>query len=367
MTTSAQPLVRPLWRRLLLLAFSLLVLYLLFIMYDQVSDILAAVIISVFLTYILRPIMVILERQYIPRTVSLFIIFVGITGLLVLAMTFLIPVLIEEIRGLALNLQQIDISNLVGKLRVWLDSKYQGLSGMIGLDPELWKQEGPTAEVLNQLRGYMSSVLETSGSILSGTFNFLAMAIVVPFVTFFMLRDGDTFTKNVIARVPNRYFEMALSLAHKVDKTMGNYLRGIFIESLIVSVLSWIGFEIMGLKFALVLAVIAGLLNMIQFFGPMLTYIPVLTVAALTYSPVWVGLFWATAINATIQVIDNAVLKPVVISRSTNVHPVAVLLAVLVGGKLAGALGMFIAVPVYAIVQTVILDLYTHLKAYRVI
>ncbi len=366
-TVAQQPVVRPIWRRLIVLLFSLLAAYLFFKAYNLISDIVTAVVISVVLTYVIRPLMLALERQYIPRVASILGIFAIITGLLILLITFIVPILVDEIQGLAMNLQQIDISTQLSKLRVWLDSKYSGLSTIIGIDPELWKQEGPTAELLNQLKGYMSNVLETSGNILSGAFNFVALAIVVPFLTFFMLRDGDSFAKRIIEKVPNRYFEMTLSLTHKVDNTMGDYLRGIFIESLIVGGLSWIFFQIMGLKFALVLGVVAGLLNMIQFFGPMLTYIPVLLVTALTYQPVWAGIFWAIVINLSVQALDNIVLKPVVISRSVNVHPVAVLLTVLVGGKLAGALGMFIAVPVYAIAHTVILDLYSHLKAYRVI
>lgn len=281
--------------------------------------------------------------------------------LIVLAIRFFIPVLIDEIGSLASNLEAININEQTEKLTLWLDQRWPQLRALIGFDTELVQR------IVLDLREGVTGFLGQSLKIIGETLNTMSLAIVVPFIAFFLLRDSDSWMKNLVRNVPNRYFEMAMSLIDKVNKTLGKYIRSILLESLIISVISWLAFLTMGVRFALVLGVINGLLNMIPFFGPIIAVIPVLLVVLITYTPILFGIVYAIIILIVVQVIDNVLLKPALISRSVNVHPVVVLLAVLIGGRIAGPLGMFIAVPVYAVLHTLVVDLYTHLKEYRII
>lgn len=96
----------------------------------------------------------------------------------------------------------------------------------------------------------------------------MALSIVVPIITFFLMRDGDKFIKRIIEKIPNRFFEMSVSLTHRIDQQLGNYIRSVLLESLIIGIICWISFEIVGVKFALVLGLLNGFLNMIPFLVP---------------------------------------------------------------------------------------------------
>ena len=203
--------------------------------------------------------------------------------------------------------------------------------------------------------------------LVAGAFNLIVLATVVPFLTFFLLKDGPDISKNFIKRVPNRFFEMTLSLFHRIDDKLGSYIRSILLESLIIWLMTWPALALLGIKFSLVLGLVHGILNMIPYFGPLVAYIPVTIIALISYStPGW-GMFWVMVVMLSIQIIDNILLKPLIVSKSVKLHPAIVLVGVLVGGKLAGAVGMFVAVPLFSVIQVIIVDLYEHLKNYKII
>ncbi|MDP8209131.1 MAG: AI-2E family transporter [Candidatus Electryonea clarkiae] len=358
---SSEPLVKPAWRRAIIAALTLAFLILLANIYPLISDLVVVLIISLVLAYVIRPFMTSMEGRGISRIYTILGSFIVLGGLIVLLLRYFIPVLIEEVGSLRSNLGVLDVETVADKLSYWAESKMPGASTMLGLDVE--SLNSVVANFQSKATGFLS----TLGGLLAGAANAIALSIVIPFITFFILRDGDEWNKRWIESVPNRYFEMTMSLSYKVDQKLGNYIRSILLESLIIGIISWIAFEVMGLKFALVLGIVCGLLNMIPFFGPLLAWFPVLLVVLLTYSPIPAGLLYAAIILVGVQMVDNILLKPILISRSVNVHPAAVLMAVLIGGRLAGALGMFVAVPVYAVIQILVVDLYTHLRDYKII
>ncbi len=356
-----RPSVNPLYRRLVLLGITLTILYAVYRIFPMVQDLVVVIIISLVLTYIFRPVVMSLERRGVNRIISILAIFAIFTGIATGALNVLVPTLIDEISSLTANIEQIDITSTQTKVIAWLDEKIPGAVALLGLD------SGSAQDIINNIREATTGFLGQSLTFLAGAMNALSLSIVVPFLVFFLLKDGDGFMRTTIGRVPNRFFEMTMSLTHRVDKQLGNYIRSVLLESLIIGLIVWAGLEFMGLRFALVLGVINGLLNMIPFFGPMIAYVPTTLVVLLTYQPVGWGLIWMLIVLVTAQALDNIFLKPLLISKSTSVHPATVLLAVLVGGRVAGAIGMFVAVPAFSIIQVIVVDLYDHLKSYKII
>lgn len=351
----------PLYRKIVLLALWLGVFYGFFRIFPYIRDLVVVVIISVVLTYIFRPVVGSMERRGIKRVYAIAIIFAVLIGLIVLLLNSLVPMLIDEIGSLSSNLEQLDIASIHSQLVAWLDKHIPGAVSLLGIEAT------QANDIMDRIRTATSGFLKQSLSLLAGAVNALSLSIVVPFLLFFLLKDGDRLMHAVIRRVPNRFFEMTMSLVSRIDKQLGNYIRSVLVESSIVGLLVWSGFEVMGLRFALILGIVNGLLNMIPFFGPLIAYVPTTLVVLLTFHPVGWGLFWMVIVLVVAQGIDNVLLKPLLISRSTQVHPATVLLVVLIGGRVAGAIGMFVAVPVYSIVQVIVVDLYDHLKSYRII
>lgn len=356
-----KPKRNPLYRRLVLLGLFLGIAYAFMLILPHIRDLITVGIISIVLTYAFRPLVDYFERQGVNRVISILAIFAIVIALLVITLTSLVPMLIDEIGNLLARLQEIDLAQLQGNLMDWLQERLPGIVGLLNL------QEGQTQELANRIQEFTASFLGQSLGVLSGAVNALSLAIVVPFLVFFMLKDGGAFTRSWVSKVPNRFFEMSMSLSYRIDKQLGNYILSILVESVIVGFLAWIAFAIVGVRFALVLGLVSGLLNMIPFFGPLIAWLPTAIVFALTYQPISLGLFWMAVVLVGIQMIDNVALKPLLISRSQEIHPVTVLLVVLIGGRVAGPIGMFIAVPFFSIIKVVIVDFYEHLKNYRII
>ena len=355
-----QPAVKPLYRRLFLLTLTLLSLVILILIFPLVGDLLVVLVISLVLTYIFKPGVAYLEHYGVNPVISITSIFVS--GLLFIGTLFVFfaPRIIDQAADLINQLQKVDFISIYTDMVGWMDEKIPGLSTLIGAKPdkiEVW---------IDRLGRAGAALIQQSDEFVTGAINIIALATIVPFITFFMLRDGSSLTKQIIAKIPNRYFEMALSLAYRIDQQLGNYIRSVLLESLIIGILTWVALEMLGVKFAVMLGMLNGALNSIPFFGPLIAYFPIGLVVLVTYNPPALGLFWMVVILISVQVVDNILAKPLLISRSVHIHPAIVLLAVLIGGKLAGAIGMFVAVPVYAVVQVIVVDSYKHLKDYRI-
>jgi len=355
------PKISPIYRRIFLLALFLTAVVILILIFPMIDDLIVMLIIALVMTYIFKPGVVYLEHIGVHRAISIMCIFLLGGVLIVLGMMFFIPVLIEEARTLIENIQEVDFAAAYANVIGWIDQRLPGLSSMLGAGPdqaEAW---------LSGISKAFSQFLGQSTRVLASAVNTLALLSVIPFMVFFFLKDGSRFTKRLIENVPNRYFEMSMSLVYRIDQQLGNYIRSVLVESAIIGVLTWVALEILGVKFAIVLGLLNGLLNSIPFFGPLIAYFPIGLVILITYDPPALGLLWMVIILAAVQIIDNALAKPLLIGRSVDVHPAMVLLAVLIGGKLAGAIGMFIAIPAYKIIQVIIVDSYTHLKRYHLI
>ena len=331
------------------------------LVFRRVGDLVMVLIASILITYILRPIVVRLESLGIARVYSILGIYLIGIGLAVVALRFFVPLLVNEMMAFVSSLNQADILRYYADGVNWIDKHIPGLASLFNLHEnsgDIW---------IGRLRETAATFAQRSLSVAAGMMNLIALATVVPFVTFFFLKDGDRSVKKVIARVPNRFFEMALSLTYRIDKQLGNYIQSLLWESLMVGILTWLALAILGVKFSLLLGLTNGLLNVIPFVGPIIAYFPIGLVILLTYSPVGWGLLWMVIILIGVQMLDNILLKPLIISKSVDIHPVAVIIVVMIGGGIAGAGGMFLAVPIYSVLQVLVVDLYNHLKQYRII
>lgn len=349
------------YRRVLLLVFFLAALVVFILAFPMISDLLVMLIIAVILTYILKPGVAYLEHMGINRVLAIASIFVVTTLLIIICLRFFIPMLIDEGVNLVASLKEVDFVQKYTNFITWVDERLPGLTGGVGLTPdraEMW---------LGRISSTITAFLQQSTKVLAGAANIIVLASIVPMLIFFFLKDGSLFTKKLIEKVPNRFFEMSISLAYRIDQQLGNYIRSVLLESVIIAIMTWIALEILGVKFAILLGLLNGLLNSIPFFGPIIAYLPIGFVILITYNPPLIGLFWMAIILLSVQVIDNILAKPLLIGRSVDVHPAMVLLVVLIGGRLAGAIGMFIAVPAYKIIQVIIVGSYNHLKQYRII
>ena len=221
------------------------------------------------------------------------------------------------------------------------------------------------ASILGFVIGQSQSIFNAIGSSARGAFSAFTTGVIILFLTFFLLNSGSQMKKAFIQIVPNRFFEPALVLIQGLDQQLGDYLRSRLIQTIIISIIAAIGYWILGLRFALLIGIIAGLANLIPYIGPFIGAIPAIIVVFLDSR---FGLGWSLLaviiLTLAIQIIDNAVITPLIIGKSVELGPVTTIVVVLLGEQLLGLMGLLMAVPIAAMCKLIIEEVWTEFKGY---
>ena len=221
------------------------------------------------------------------------------------------------------------------------------------------------ARISGFVLGHSQSIFSAIGSSARGAFSVFTTGVIILFLTFFLLNSGRQMKKVFIQIVPNRFFEVALVLIQGLDRQLGDYLRSRLIQTIIISIIAAIGYWILGLRFALLIGIIAGLANLIPYIGPFIGTIPAIIVVFLDSR---FGLGWSLLavimLTLVIQIIDNAVITPLIIGKSVELGPVTTIVVVLLGEQLLGLMGLLMAVPIAAMCKLIIEEVWTEFKGY---
>ncbi len=201
--------------------------------------------------------------------------------------------------------------------------------------------------------------------------------LLMPIIFIFLLFDDRHMVRYFVSLVPNRYFELTLTVIHEVDQAIGNYLRGTFLESGLVSLAFAFGLYVIGfpLKAAALIGIFAGLMNAIPFLGPIIALIASLIYALIAedLSPLIPGLtpdsifFAVVAVVLITHFMDNLIFAPVILGSAVNLHPLVVILAIMGGSLTFGFAGLLLAIPAVVVTKVMTETLYRGLKAYSII
>lgn len=307
------------------------------------GNMLAPVLASVVIAYLLEGLVVWLERFRLPRLLSVIIVFVTFVLFVTAIMFGLLPQVSKQLTQL---LQQMPSMLATGQ---------DSLMRLPAMYPELVTPEQITELITlikTEIAALGQDILSLSLSSVVGLITIMVYFILVPLLVFFFLKD-----KTVIIRWFIQYFPEDRGIADEVwrelDEQISNYVRGKFWEILIIGSASFVAFSILGLNYAALLAVLVGLSVIIPYIGATVVTIPVLVVAWFQWG--FGGDFLYLAITYfVIQALDGNVLVPLLFSEVVNLHPVAIIVAILVFGGLWGFWGVFFAIPLGTLVKAVL-------------
>lgn len=198
---------------------------------------------------------------------------------------------------------------------------------------------------------------EASLSLIFGVVDFF----LVLFLVFYLLYDFQAIKEQIIALVPVRKRPLAQEIISIVDQNVGVFIRGSLIRCFAVGVITGLILLLVGMPYAMLLGLVAGIFNFILYIGP---YIAAVPAVLLSFSPLTPSPLLVILIYVAIQVVDGMFLAPVVLGRAIKLKPITVIVAILAGGSLAGVLGMVLAVPVAGIARS-ILEIIKRSPAYR--
>jgi predicted PurR-regulated permease PerM len=301
-------------------------------------------IIAWLLSVLLSPLVNFLEHKGLGRGWAILIVMIIIFAVVGFSFSLLIPRIIRTVESIISKLQSDVITDYTLKIEDFFEKNFN--------NAELARNVTATLNDLGlKLLGSLGEFFKSVGS-------FLASMVIIPFITFFLIKDARRFKRAFISQVPNRYFELTLSILHKIGNQVGKYIQGQATDALIVGILSIIGLYIINLVFDgplpyfVLIGMFAGLANLIPYLGPVFGAVPALIIAILNNPPnLGLVLIWIIIVFILVQAIDNAFVSPMVVSKSVNMHPLTVVVAVIIGGNIAGAMGMLFAVPFTGILK----------------
>ena len=325
----------------------LIIIITLFALLFLLRPILLPLILSVLIAALLEPQVNRLVRMGLSDTPAIV--------LLLLLTLSLVAVFVYWI-GPALMDQMINLKSRFPQMLAGLNSLLVGVNG--------WLQEalGSSVDLAANLKGMLTKLdVWLSGFIVviaSGVAQGVIALLLVPIITFFLLRDYRRTRNGLISLLPNSSFEKGCLIYFQVIRQLQRYMRGVLIQSVIIAVLASIGFYSIGLEMAMLFGLLSGMLNLIPYVGPLLSAIPPMLLL-LGASPVEPNMFvYVIAVVLVVQALDNLVVVPAFIASTVDLHPLLVMLGVIVAGSLFGFWGMLLAIPFMAASKILIKDLY---------
>lgn len=317
----------------------------------SLSTIITILLLSALIAYILDPVASYLEAKGMSRVYATIIIFLLFFITIGITSWTLLPGLLGELNTLQQGLSLEDTSSLSKKVETFIGTNL----GFINVE---------NLEIEEKIRNALSLLTDELLTILANLLSIISFVVIIPFVVFFLLKDGRKMKKAFVRFVPNRYFEMTLNVLHKIDQQLGWYLRGQFTEAFVVGLLSVIALWLLDVQYFIIIGIFAGLANLIPYVGPVAGAIPAIVVTLVNGSEP-VKVLYIVVAFALVQLIDNVVLQPMVLSKSVNLHPLIIVFAVLIGGQFFGLLGMLLAVPAAGIIKVTSSELYQGIRKFN--
>jgi predicted PurR-regulated permease PerM len=307
--------------------------------------------IALFLTILIKPLISRLTRKGIKRNHAIFFSLLFLLTILLSLFYLLVPVIFSEIQSMSREWPKV--SERLNEEILIISYDDEGKRNYYS--PFLSQEIDP--KYIEQLQLLFE---KTMTFFFSFTLEFLFLIIIVPILTIIFVREGNNIKKDIYSLIPNKYFEIVVSIIEETFNSVLNFIFAKFIQSLIVGIIVAVGFFILGIKGALILGFIIGLLNIIPYLGPILSVIPTFFISYFFYD--LRTTIFALIVIGVAQLVDNLITQPIIIPKIINEHPLIVILVVLIGAKIAGPLGMILAIPIFSIFKIVFQKLYIGLE-----
>ncbi|KOY02823.1 AI-2E family transporter [Pseudomonas nunensis] len=304
---------------------------------------LAPVLAGMVLAYLMQGLVVTLERLRVPGGVAVGLVFALFMGVLLVFIVVVVPLLWHQLITL--------FNELPGMLAKW--------QSLLLLLPERYPHLVSDEQVLQAIevaRGEIGKfgqwALTFSLSSLPLLVNIMIYLVLVPILVFFFLKDREMIGQWVRGYLP-RERALITRVAHEMNRQIANYIRGKVIEIFICGGVTYIGFVVLGLNYAALLALLVGVSVVVPYVGAVVVTVPVMLIALFQWG--WSDQFiYLMAVYGIIQTLDGNVLVPLLFSEAVNLHPVAIICAVLLFGGLWGFWGVFFAIPLATLFKAVL-------------
>ena len=281
-----------------------------------------------------------------PRWGSILIIFIGLIIIISIIVGIVGPLLMEQ------------IENLINQIPT-LQHEVQHI-----INFSLDQMERLPSDVTDRINKMVQNMSDSVADILSNSFTYITsfistlfLLIMVPFFLIYMLKDHEKFIPFIAKLFKSNRKIFVVELLKDLDNTLKSYIQGQVTVSIILGIILYIGYTIVGLNYTLLLVMFACIANMIPFLGPWMAFAPA-AIIAIIQSPA--TFIWVCIITLIAQQLEGNVITPNVMGKSLNIHPLTIIVVILAAGNLGGFTLILVAVPLYAVIKTIVRNIYNY-------
>ncbi|RLQ92461.1 AI-2E family transporter [Planomicrobium sp. Y74] len=313
---------------------------------------------AMILYYLLRPVLRLLERFRVKRIWGILVIFLGVVGLLTLVTFLILPFLREQLQMLIDEFPQY-FMQLMTDIDAFLRTSFLGdyyTGSNFDIDQLMETLPDNLAGILQDT---VTTIITGITGFLSTITSFVLSIVVVPFILFYLLKDGEKLPEYILKLLPPRLRDDTREVFGEADKQLSAYIQGQLIVAFLIGVMVYIGFLIIGMKYALLLGVLAMFTSVVPYIGPAIAITPAVIIALVTspFMLVKLAIVWTV-----VQLVEGNVISPQVMGKTLYIHPVTIIFVLLTAGSLFGVAGVILGIPAYAILRVLVSHIFKLFK-----
>lgn len=317
------------------------------------------VILSIVGYYLLSPLVNVLQRYKIQRGWGILIVFVVLSGLITFLVVTILPFLRDQTEGLI--------------------ASFPSYARQLGMDIDMWARNSPfeaqymeisknmqtnaeqfLGSITQNFSDFAGHTLDSVTNVIATLTNFIVSLVTVPFILFYLLKDGHKLYNGFLHVLPPRMRGRTGAMLIEMDEQLRSYIQGQMLVSLCIGIMMYIGFLIIDLEYALLLAAIASVTSVVPYLGPVIAITPAIIIAIVT-SPLMVlklAIVWTV-----VQLLEGKFISPQIMGKSMQIHPVTIIFVLLTAAHLYGVVGVLIGLPAYALLKVFIQYMFGLFKA----
>lgn len=351
----------------------LLILSCLIYMFDKISFIfyplqvlfevvVLPVVLATILFYLLRPLLRILEKWKIPRVWGILILYILAIGLITLLIVLVFPFLRDQFTNLVQEFPVYFMALVHSVTELLNNTRFIDYFDKINFDYNAVMND-LTGNLVQTVKDTVSNLAEGIASGITGfvsTLTGIVLAFVtVPFILFYLLKDGEKLPKFILKMFPPRMRDGLHNVMSDMDKQISSYIQGQILVAICIGALMTSGFIIIGMDYAILLGFIAMITSVVPYLGPVIAITPALIIALVT-SPIM--LVKLAIVWTIVQLIEGKFISPQIMGKSLSVHPITIIFVLLTAGSLFGVAGVILGIPGYAILKVIVTHLFRLFK-----
>ncbi|WP_019415476.1 AI-2E family transporter [Paenisporosarcina sp. TG20] len=322
------------------------------------ANVVLPVILATIAYYFLRPVLQKLIQFKIPKIWGIILIFLVLIGLITTLIVLVFPFLKTQLTNLVQEFPEY-FEQLVTSIDTFLrTSIFSSYYLNLEFDVQSMMERIPE-DIGRLLQDAVGGVASGVGKVISTLTGLILAIVTVPFILFYLLKDGEKLPQYILNLLPPRMREDTHQVMKEADKQISAYILGQILVSMCIGTMVFIGFLIIGMDYALLLGVLAMITSVVPYLGPIIAITPAVVIAIVT-SPFMLAKL--AIVWTVVQLIEGKFISPQIMGKSLHIHPITIIFVLLTAGSLFGVPGVILGIPGYALVKVLITHMYMLFK-----